>query len=226
MYPVRTLGLDSFCCLLYQDSMRQLAFTIKTWGGKRTGAGRKPNGVDAGIPHGPRPELSRHHPVHVTLRVVRGCWNLRAYRFLDALKPAFAAGRDRFGFRLVHYTVQGNHLHLLVEAGDKTALSTGMKGLAVRCARAINGVMGRKGRVFADRYHEHVLKSRREVAHALRYVFGNFAHHAKRWGAQIAAAFVDPFSSVAWFAAEIPAGAPVAAPATWLLRVGWRDAPR
>ena len=108
----------------------------------------------------------------------------------------------------VHYTVQGNHLHLLVEAEDKTALSTGMKGLAVRCARAINGVMGRQGRVFADRYHEHVLKSRREVAHALRYVFGNFAHHAKNRGAKVAAAFLDPFSSVAWFATDVPAGAP------------------
>ena len=100
-----------------------------------------------------------------------------------------------------------------------------MGGLAVRCARAINRVMGRKGRVFADRYHEHVLKTRREAANALRYVFGNFAHHAKAWGAKVSAAFADPFSSVAWFAADVPAFAPVAAPATWLLRVGWKDAP-
>ena len=74
------MSLDNPICLLYQDDMRQLAFSIKTWGGKRTGAGRKPNGHDAGIPHEPRPELSRHHPVHVTLRVVRGCWNLRRTR--------------------------------------------------------------------------------------------------------------------------------------------------
>ena len=206
--------------------MRQLSFETRTWGGKRPGAGRPPNGRKAGVPHDPRPALSRHHPVHVTLRAVRGCWNLRAFRFLDVLQGAFHAGRERFGFRLVHYSVQGNHLHLLVEAEHQAALSTGMKGLSVRCARAINRVMGRRGTVFADRYHEHVLRTRREAARALRYVFGNFAHHAKSWGARVAAAFSDEFSSVAWFAAEVPAGAPVVAPRTWLLRVGWRDAPR
>jgi REP element-mobilizing transposase RayT len=161
--------------------------------------------------------LRYNHPPH-------GCWNLRSRRALTALQGAFEGGRDRFGFRLIHYSVQGNHLHLIVEAEGKQALSRGMQALTVRMARALNRMMQRRGSVFADRFHAHVLRSRREVAHALRYVFGNFAHHARRWGAEIRASFCDPFSSAAFFAAEVPAGAPVAAPITWLLRVGWRDA--
>jgi REP element-mobilizing transposase RayT len=204
----------------------QLALALKaktTWGGLRAGAGRK-RSRDSGVPHLARPELSRHHPVHTTLRVAKGCWNLRSRRALLALQGAFEGGRNRFGFRLIHYSVQGNHVHLIVEAADKQSLSRGMQALTIRMARALNRMMQRRGGVFADRFHAHVLRSRREAAHALRYVFGNFAHHAQRWGVEIRAAFCDPFSSVAWFAAEVPEEAPVAAPATWLLRVGWRDA--
>jgi hypothetical protein len=115
-------------------------------------------------------------------------------------------------------------VHLIVEASDKHSLSRGMRALTIRMARALNRMMHRRGSVFADRFHAHVLRSRREVAHALRYVFGNFAHHAQTWGAQIRASFCDPFSSVAWCAAEVPENAPVAAPGNWLLRVGWRGA--
>jgi hypothetical protein len=115
-------------------------------------------------------------------------------------------------------------VHLLVEAQDRQARSRGMQALTIRMARALNRMMRRRGTVFAERFHAHVLRTRREVAHALRYVFGNFAHHARSWGLQLRAGFCDPFSSVAFFAAEVPAGAPVATPATWLLRVGWRGA--
>jgi REP element-mobilizing transposase RayT len=201
----------------------QTSFHLPTWGGVRPGAGRKPK-RDAGASHLRRPSLSRHEPVHTTLRVAKGCWNLRSRRALAALQGAFEAGRDRFGFRLVHYSVQGNHLHFIVEANDRRALSQGMQALTVRMARALNRMMRRRGKVFADRFHAHVLRSRREAAHALRYVFGNFARHARSWGEEIRASYCDPFSSVAWFAAELPEGAPVAAPRTWLLRVGWKGA--
>ena len=189
-------------------------------GGRRAGAGRK-HSSGSGVPHLRRVEVAARHPVHVTLRVRRGCWNLRSHRSLRELESAFHAGRDRFGFRLVHYSVQGNHLHLLVEAEGKESLARGMKGLAVRVARSLNRMMHRKGRVFADRYHSRVLRSPRETARALRYVLMNFAHHAQAWGERIGVAFIDPFSSVRYLATQPGSGAPVAGPQTWLLRVGW-----
>jgi putative transposase len=205
----------------------QLELKLPTWGGARANAGRKPNGEKAGVTHLRRPDLSASHPVHTTLRMAKGCWNLRSRRALLALRGAFEGGRDRFGFRLVHYSIQGNHLHLIVEAEGKESLARGMKGLEVRVARALNRMMMRRGSVFADRYHAHVLRTPREVAHAIRYVLGNYAHHAESRGERVGFRFGDPFSSAVFLAADLPAEAPVASAATWLLRVGWlRATPR
>ena len=131
----------------------QLAFTFRSWGGKRKGAGRPPKGNAAGVSHLRRRSLSRHHPVHATLRIVCGVPSLREGRLFDEVRFALAAGRERFGFRLVHFSVQSNHLHLIAEAQDSRALALGMQGLSVRVARAVNRALARRGRLFADRYH-------------------------------------------------------------------------
>ena len=199
---------------------RQIELPLRTWGGKRAGAGRKPNGARPGVPHRRRPPLSRHHPVHVTWRMLPHVWNLRTRRVFGEIARAFVAAQLRPGFRLVHFSVQGNHVHLVCEAVDQVSLSRALQSLAIRIARALNRLMRRRGTVFADRFHEHVLRTVREVAHAVAYVVGNFAVHALRRGLRIPARFVDPFSSAA-------AGPPVVRePATWLLRIGWRRAAR
>src|SRR4030095_16298533 len=109
--------------------MKQQAFRFRTWGGKRRGAGRKPNGVRAGVSHLKRPTVGERTPVHVTVRTCAGVWNLRSRRCCEPLKEALAEGGDRFGFRLVHYSVQGNHVHFVVETESTESLSRGMQGL-------------------------------------------------------------------------------------------------
>jgi putative transposase len=106
----------------------------------------------------------------------------------------------------VDYSVQGNHVHLIVEAEGTKELSRGMQGLNVRMAMTLNRLMGRRGKVFADRYHEVILKTPTQTAHALHYVFNNRQHHAP---GGYAANWRDPFASV---------DAPLAVPRTWLLR--------
>jgi len=196
---------------------RQLPLALKTWGGRRKRAGRKPKGLRALVPHKPRAPLRPGWALHTTLRVHGHVWNLRSARSFRVLHRCFAAGKDRFGFRLVHYSIMGNHLHLVVEAPDNEALARGMQGLAIRIAKGLNRLMGRRGAVFADHYHSRVLRSPTEAARALAYVFGNFLRHASQWGEQLPPSFIDPYTS----AAEGPSP-PVAAPRTWLLRVGWR----
>jgi REP element-mobilizing transposase RayT len=93
------------------------------------------------------------------------------------------AGGERFGFRLVHYAIMRDHIHLIVEAVDREALSKGMKGLGVRIARCVNRVMGRSGRVIGDRYHEHVLKTPAEVKRARTYLMTNAFKHYRVGGA-------------------------------------------
>jgi REP element-mobilizing transposase RayT len=152
----------------------------------------------------------------VTARVRAEVWNLRTHRCFRALKRALARGCERFGFRLVHFSIQGNHAHFIVESPDTETLGRAMKGLEVRMARALNRVMRRRGAVFADRYHAHLLRRPREAARAVQYVLENWRVHAAREGRQVPLG-PDPFSS----AAELAQGPPLVRSAWWwMLRVG------
>jgi len=90
---------------------------------------------------------------------------------------AIAGGNQREDFRVVHFSVQSNHIHLICEAHGNEALALGMRGIGGRIAKKVNGVLGRKGRVIADRYHAHVLNTRAEVRNAVRYVLRNAERH-------------------------------------------------
>jgi len=186
-----------------------------TWGGRRAGAGRKPKSGRAGVPHRTRERLSGRHPVHVTMRVRREVWNLRSRRAYRVIERALSRGADRFGMRLTHHSVQGNHLHLIVEAKDARALSRGMQGLSIRVAQGLNRLMKRKGKVLEERFHSHVLWTPREVRNAIRYVLDNARLHALRNG-RAAADMVDGLASGPGLPGWL--GVP---PHTWLLRVGW-----
>ena len=179
-------------------------------GGPRKGAGR-PRNSPGKVPHLRRPSLSRRHPVHVTLRLVRGLESLRSRQCYRAVLPALEAAREREDFRVVHLSVQSNHLHLITEADDRGALSRGMQGLAIRVAKSLNAALGRRGEVFAERFHMHVLRSVREVANAVDYVLANWFRHA---GREVGLYDLDRLSSAADRSL-------VALPQTWLLRIGW-----
>jgi REP element-mobilizing transposase RayT len=143
--------------------------------------------------------------------------NLRSRRAFTQLAHAFHGARDRFGFRLVHFAVMGNHIHLLCEAEDARALGRGMKGLGVRIARRLNKVMNKRGAVIADRYHSHSLGSPTEVRRALQYLRRNDRHHKLDFGGLR--------QSVGRDGRALPELVElVVEPRFWLLRVGWRRA--
>ncbi|HEX6277405.1 MAG TPA: hypothetical protein VFZ53_30390 [Polyangiaceae bacterium] len=149
-----------------------------------------------------------------------------------------ATEREPERFRIVHFSVQFDHLHLIVEAIDERALSAGIRSLAIRVARYVNALVMRKGRFWADRWHGRPLKSPREVRAALVYVFGNFRKHTrKRLGRG-----VDAYSSAVRFDGwrefqkgidpplvdavshrTLGADIVVTKSQTWLGAVGWRQ---
>ncbi|MEY4544363.1 MAG: hypothetical protein RL685_558 [Pseudomonadota bacterium] len=176
----------------------QLSSTFRARGGRRRGTGRPPKGEVSGVSHARREQLSRHHAAHITLRVRRGLPSMRGSRTFAQVRAALAAGRERFGFRLVHFSVQRDHLHLLAEAANRHALSRGTQGLTVRLARGINRFVHSKGRVFPDRYHDRILKTPRAVRMALRYVLLNARKHER---SAVPSGFVDACSSAPWFEA-------------------------
>lgn len=208
---------------------KQGELPFKQWGGKRRGAGRKPNGRRAGASHRARAPLASRFPVHVNVKLKEGLPSLRRATERDALIAAFRAGAERFGFRLVHYAILRNHLHFLVEARDRRALSRGMQGLLIRVARGLNRVWGRTGKVFADRFHDVILRTPQQVRKALVYVLQNAKKH-RRALSQVVSRTLDAFASGLWFDGwrerpRTPRSAPARPTAdarTWLLNVGWR----
>ncbi len=209
------------------------------WGGARRNAGRKP-GPHANTPHRARPIHRSHTPVHVTLRARIA--PLRSQFLFPTVRLALvrAARRDPERFRVVHYSVQRDHVHLIVEAADRRALSSGLRGVAIRIARYVNDLLSRSGPLWAGRSHQRALKSPREVRNALIYVLTNFRKHERRASPK----GVDPYTSAAWFdgwqprnVVGIPPPFAEAAPwpttglqsrhddfgaRSWLLRVGWK----
>ena len=204
---------------------------LRSWGGARKGAGRKPKGAAALMPRDTRPTHAAAHPALVTVKLRAGLPRLRQKAERRALLAHFARGKDRFGFRLLHFAILNDHLHFVVEAKDRLAFTRGMKGLLVRLARGLNKLWRRKGQVFPDRFHDRALKSPREVRNALVYVLGNGRKHAVQGRAIPFFEGADPFTSAPWFDGfvetlevtgieNIPP--PIADPRTWLAGVGWR----
>jgi len=173
---------------------RQLRFAFRTWGGARAGAGRRPKRRVAGVSHLRRPAHSRHHPVHVTLRVRRGISSLRGRGIFGRVQNALAYGQERFGFRLVHFSVQRDHLHLIAEASDRRALSRGMQGLTIRVARAVNRQLGRSGSVLRSVIMPARCALRDPCTLLSATCYSNARKHERREHA-VPAGFVDECSS-------------------------------
>jgi REP element-mobilizing transposase RayT len=160
--------------------------------------------------------------VHVTLRARAGVPSFRSPRAFESIRTALSRA-SRPSFRLIHFSVQSDHLHVIVEAHDKLALERGVLGLVIRVARAINRALGRTGPVWGDRYHAHTLKTPTEVRHAIVYVLMNFKKHRPGERQRI-----DSCSSAPWFDGfrdplpkilDPPATQP---PKTWLAQKAWR----
>jgi REP element-mobilizing transposase RayT len=213
---------------------RQLALELKPvfgWGGARPGAGR-PRGPRPRVWHRERAAFKGLLPCHVTLRVRPDVPSLRTVRFVRAFERTLGRGSERGEFRVLHYSLQNDHAHFLVEATHRFALARGMKSLGARLALAANRVFERQGAVLDGRYHHRLLRTPREVRNAIRYVLLNARRHLLKRGARLpVGAGIDPASSGRWFDGwtqdvRLPASGGrepcVAMPRTWLARVGWR----
>jgi putative transposase len=196
---------------------QQLSFPIKGRGGWRPGAGR-PKKKDRGVSHLRRESFARSYPLHVTLKIRKDVGDLRTDHRFHRIRRAFFHGGNRFGIRLIHFSVQGDHVHMILEAAGRDALSRGVQGLTIRLAKGINKLSQRRGKVFNDRYHVHILKSLAEVRNAVHYVLYNRQKHVPGTRRE----YIDPFSSASgeacWFVQDEFSAMIIHRPDTWLLR--------
>jgi REP element-mobilizing transposase RayT len=186
--------------------------------------GRPPKGARAGSPHKKRPALNGRDPIHVVLRVHGALGNLRKRHMYKALREATIAVAKRElnyaddgAFRIVHISIQRNHVHLLVEADSRHALSRGMQSFGISAAKHLNRALSvksikrgtaqfreamanrRRGSVFPDRYHEEIITSPKQARHTLAYVLNNWRKHKEDRADFTRSWNVDPFSSGAVF---------------------------
>jgi REP element-mobilizing transposase RayT len=221
----------------------QTAMAFRTHGGKRKGAGRPPRGKKSSERHEQRPPHDPRHPVHVTLRIVAALDSLRRRHTYHALREATLTAARRDDFRIVHMSIQRNHVHLIVEADDKYALAAGMQGFQISAAKHLNAAISqgkpgprRRGSVFPDRYHAEIITSPTRARHALSYVVNNWRKHREDQAGPASMWKLDWFSSAITFPgwaeygdeAFLWRGPPtydpliVYQPRTWLLREGWK----
>ena len=216
-------------------------------GGKRKNAGRKPVHL---LPSGKplhrrvrkRAPVSSRTPVHVVLRVTEAVGRLRRRHTYHAIRLAILTAPVLGLIRVVHVSIQRNHIHLLVEAANEQALARGMQGLQISAARRLNAAVTierrldqpRRGQVFVTRYHAEIIRTPRQARHALAYVLNNWRRHREDLGgAAQRRAQVDPYSSGIAFGGWHGITSPFTAPAdyqplpvevarSWLLTDGWR----
>ena len=228
----------------------QLALALpRGRGGARPGAGR-PRSGKSNVAHRKRPTLSRHEPVLITIRLVRRLPRLRGRRPFEVIERALRATNETGGLRLVQYSVQDEHLHLMAEARPEEApagsvprvadsrrratrlVTSRMRGFGVRLARRLNKLFGRRGQLIAERYHTLVLRTPRAVRNAYVYLFGNRRKHLAQAGRTFPGRWIDPFAGGVFFGGwrtppdEMSTWAghdppPIVTPRTWLARCGW-----
>jgi len=218
-------------------------------GGARPGAGRPKHDGKQGRPrrtaelHVVRPRLRASEPVHVVMRAHPDVGSLRTHEVFRAIRAAtLVAFRAEREFHIVHLSIQGSHVHLIVEATNRMALARGMQGFAISAARHINATIGartgkkRTGTVFADRYHAVILRTPTQVRNTISYVLNNWRHHGEDRRPLRHPWKIDPYSTALVFDGwkerdergtlfRMPPGYDgllVWRPKTWLLRIGWR----
>ncbi len=182
--------------------------------------------------HAKRPMVKSGTPVHITLKLRKGVANLRSREVFAGFKIS-ARGAARFDFKIIHFSIQADHVHVVAEAASNKALAQGMRSFGGRLGKWVRRIVGGVGPVFAGRYHVNVLANPTKMKNALAYVLQNHAHHRK------VLKHLDEFSSAVYFsqwrqlfgftagpllvdhrrAADLPDY--LSAPRSWLARDGW-----
>ncbi len=194
--------------------------------------------------HVARPSQSPRIPLHVTIRLVGGIPRLRQRRGYRLAQRAMALANRFEGARLCHLSIQHNHLHFIIEADDRRALTRAMQSFAISFAKNVNTQLAgtaetpRRGAVVADRYHLEKLRTPAQVRAALAYVLGNWRRHGEDRRVPGPPRRADRYSSGPFFTgwdvppppiipiAKLPFPAdgalPIRFPISWLLRDGWK----
>ena len=114
--------------------------------------------------------------MHMTVRRRDGLPSFRQQRIGKLLLEILDDKNDD-RFHIVEFSIQSNHIHLVVEADDRKTVIRKMQGFMIAFAKRVNRILGRSGKVWADRYFARDVTSSRDMHNVLSYVFGNAKRH-------------------------------------------------
>ena len=115
--------------------------------------------------------------MHITARARPGLPSFRAQRIAMLVWLQMRRLNDE-RFQIVHFSIQKDHVHLIVEANDRETIIRKMQGFMISFAKRLNLLLGRKrGKVWSDRYFRRDVTGSRDMHNVLAYVFGNAKKH-------------------------------------------------
>jgi REP element-mobilizing transposase RayT len=138
-------------------------------GGRRPHSGRK-RVHSKGVAHRTREKVSGRTPLHINFKFRTRIKNKQSLRILKRAMEKAAM----HGLRIIHFSMQSNHMHFIMEAPNNEILTRGMRALTISFAKGL-----KQGRIQVERYHLHVLRTVREAKNAISYVLFNKQKHEK-----------------------------------------------
>lgn len=130
--------------------------------------------------HEKREQVRTHIPLHINFKYKLSVKNKEG---LKALHKAIKNARSH-GLKIIHFSLQHNHVHLIIVATNNRILTKGMRSLTITLSKTLD-----KGRIQLQRYHLHVLRTRKEAKNAFHYVLFNERKHTGKMT-------IDSYSSV------------------------------
>jgi REP element-mobilizing transposase RayT len=84
----------------------------------------------------------RSAPVQTTLKMKPDILNLRRRHLYRKIEDCLRKAAPREDAPICDFFVQGDHVHMLVDAANSRALTSAVRGVSIRIARAINKFWG------------------------------------------------------------------------------------
>lgn len=131
---------------------------------------------DKGIRHTSREEIFKPSPLHLTVKLKRA--DIQNKVVLRILKHAIYRSRLQ-GLRVIHFSLEHNHVHLYAECESNFVLGKAMKAFGVTFVRRVNKLKKIKGQLYKYRYHLRVLKSARDAKNVINYILKNGIKHGR-----------------------------------------------
>jgi REP element-mobilizing transposase RayT len=129
------------------------------------------------IYHRSRPDLPAGKPVHITIKADKNFVpNLRNKILYKEIRASFKRAR-LLGIRIIHFSVQRDHIHFLIEAQNKTQLGQSMRVLSISLTKRLSQVLKKKIKALKTRYHLHILESLKEINNVANYIKNNGQKH-------------------------------------------------